>query len=130
MHEHLHGILIATAIILGIVAIAIFAIYNSIVSDREERLALIEARNRERLALIDKGMDPSLADTKKFSRPPYNALMWGLLLFGFALGLFIGYIVVLNFGGNMNFIVHAMGMLFGGIGLLAYSAIRRKNDNK
>ncbi len=126
MHDHIIGIIV----IVAIVAITIFAIYNTISSDKEEKLSLIDARNRERMALIDKGMDPSLADNKKFTKPPYNALMWGLLLSGFSLGLFIGYLLVQQFGGNMNLVVHAMGMFCGGIGLLIYYAIRRKNDAK
>ena len=119
---------VALVVAIGIVGIAVFAIYNSVNADKEEKLAMLEARNRERMALIDKGMDPTLADSKKFSRLPYNALMWGLFIAGFAVGLFIGYIIVENFGGNKNFIVHAMGMLCGGLGLLAYYGIRKKND--
>ncbi|MFT3912381.1 MAG: hypothetical protein QM737_23340 [Ferruginibacter sp.] len=123
---------IAIIVVIGIVSIVVFAIYNSIVSDKEEKLALIEARSKERLALIDKGMDPSLADVnmKRISRIPYNALLWGLLLGGFSLGLFVGYIIVKMFGGNMGFIAHAMGMLFGGIGLIVYYLIRKKSDGK
>lgn len=123
---------VAIILVIGIVSIAVFAIYNSIISDKEEKLSMIEARSKERLALIDKGMDPSFADVnmKKFSRPPYNALMWGLLLGGFSLGLFIGYIIVKCCGGNMGFIAHAMGMLCGAVGLIVYYVIRKKNDGK
>ncbi len=130
MDHHVLGTIVAVAVVIGILAIAIFAIYNNIVADKEEKLALIDACNKERLALIDKGMDPSLADTKKFTRPPFGALMWGLLLVGFSLGLFIGYIIVQNFGGNEHFSVHAMGMLFGGLGLLVYYGIRKKGQGK
>src|SRR3954470_8157514 len=131
MHEHIIGIIVAVTVVLGGVAIAVFAIYNNIVSDKEQRLALIEARNKERLALIDKGMDPSLADLRNsFSRPSYGALMWGLLLVGVASGAFIGVSIAPNYGGAGGIVIHVMGMFFGGIGLLIYYLIRRWTDGK
>ncbi len=131
MHEHIIGIIIAVAVVLGGVAIAVFSIYNNIVSDKEQRLAMIEARNRERLALIEKGMDPSLADIKNsFDRPSHGALMWGLLLVGVASGAFMGVQMAPTYGGAGGIVIHVMGMLFGGIGLLLYYLVRRMADRK
>jgi hypothetical protein len=47
-------------------------------------------RNRENLAMIEKGMDPKL----NTNRPaPYKNLKWGLLLIGAGVGLLAAYIL-------------------------------------
>ena len=130
MHEHIIGVSIAIIAVLGGISVAVFAIYSSITSDKEQKIAAIEARNKERLALIEKGMDPSQADARKYNQPSYGALMWGLLLVGVAFGAFVGTSIAQNYGHYGGFIIHASGMFFGGIGLLIYYFIRRKIENK
>jgi hypothetical protein len=55
-----------------------------------------QLKNEEKIALIEKGMDPSLLDPK----PKYqlNSFKIGLLLIGAALGIVIGYILNLTWG--------------------------------
>lgn len=130
MHEHIIGLIIAFVAILGGLAVGVFTIYNSIMADKEQKLAIIDARNKERLALIDKGMDPSLADKKSYNPPSYGSLMWGLLLVGVASGAFIGVSIAQNYGGAGGIVIHAMGMFFGGIGLLLYYVVRRIIERK
>jgi hypothetical protein len=124
------GLIIAIIAIIGGLAVGVFTIYSSIIADKEQKLALIEARNRERLALIDKGMDPSQADKKPYIPASYGALLWGLLLVGVASGAFIGLSIAPNYGGAGGIVIHAMGMFFGGIGLLIYYIIRRRMESK
>jgi len=50
---------------------------------------IVSARNRERMAMIDKGVNPKdFMTTKKPST--YGILKWALLLVGIGLGLFLG----------------------------------------
>lgn len=130
MHEHIIGVIVAIIVVLGGIAIAVFAIYSSIISDKEQKIAAIEARNKERMALIEKGMDPSMADAKKYNQPSFGALMWGLLLVGVAFGAFVGTSIAQNYGHYGGFVIHALGMFFGGVGLLIYYFIRRKTESK
>ncbi len=52
--------------------------------------------NKEKSALIQKGIDPSLLDSKP--KKQHNNLKAGLLLIGVALGVVVGYILNITFG--------------------------------
>ena len=67
------GLIIAFIAVVGGTGIAIWLILMRHIGQKEERLAKIEARNKERLALIEKGMDPNLADQVP-ERAPSNKL--------------------------------------------------------
>lgn len=56
-------------------------------------------KNKEKIALIEKGMDPSIIDRKSNNQQNKNqpsSLKIGLLLIGAALGILIGYILNLT----------------------------------
>jgi hypothetical protein len=55
-----------------------------------------QLKNEEKIALIEKGVDPSLLYPKPKDRP--NSFKIGLLLIGTALGIVIGYILNLTWG--------------------------------
>jgi hypothetical protein len=49
-------------------------------------------RNRENMAMIEKGLDPNIKPERP--RPaPFRSLKWGLLLVGSGLGLFLAYLL-------------------------------------
>ena len=80
--------------------------------------------NEERMAMIDKGIDPSVF-TKK-SRNTSGALRTSLLLIGGGLGLLFGYFLDRNF--HMDEVAYfSMLFIFGGVGLgTAYLIEERK----
>ena len=87
--------------------------------------------NRERMAMIQNGIDPGL---QKAQPQPYVVLKWGLLLMGAGLGLFFAYLLdhtVLNFndgfrrGGNEAVYFSLIG-IFGGLGLFISYLIEKK----
>lgn len=86
----------------------------------------LHTRNKQRLTMLEKGVDP-----KTFCPRPtankYASLKWSLLLIGVALGLLFASILdtsnALNEGAQF-----AMVLFFGGLGLLVYYFIIRKND--
>lgn len=84
-------------------------------------------RNRERMLMIEKGVDP-----QAFIQRPKNAasvaLKYGLLLAGFAIGLLIGAVLERTTTLDEGAAYFSMIFLFGGIGLLAYYLIEKKND--
>jgi uncharacterized membrane protein YiaA len=87
----------------------------------------ITSRNRERMALIEKGADPNLFETvKKTSNG--GVLKWALLLVGIGLGIFLATLLV-EAGMNEPASYFAMICLFGGAGLLVSYKIEQK-DNK
>jgi hypothetical protein len=89
-------------------------------------------RNKERMALIEKGADASLFNTgKEVTRLSYNwgkfTLKTGMLFMGVALGIIAGAILsnagVLNEGANYP----SMIFFFGGLSLVLFYVIDRKS---
>ncbi len=89
-------------------------------------------RHKERLALIEKGADASLFNTgKEGARPGVNwgkfTLKIGMLFMGVAVGIVSGAILssagILNEGANYP----AMILFFGGLSLVIFYIIDRKN---
>jgi hypothetical protein len=105
-----------------IVPLALFATIFGIV------YVVISAVNKEKLALIEKGLDASIFQNKdKFStHGRYNALKFGLLLIGVALGLLLGNVLESYTEIQEEVAYFSMILLFGGIALLLYYAIMKK----
>ncbi|GGA91578.1 DUF6249 domain-containing protein [Puia dinghuensis] len=99
-------------------------------------------RNRENMAMIEKGIDPNIKPERP--RPaPFRNLKWGLLLVGAGVGLFFAYLldntllynIGHNFdkfenehyvnGGNVS-IYFALIAIGGGLGLIASYRIEKK----
>lgn len=71
----------------------------------------ITAKNKERMALIEKGMNPNLARGDFW-------IQVGIMVGGIAAGLMFGDIVHSNFG-------PLFALLFAGAGLVVYNIIRK-----
>jgi len=91
------------------------------------------SRNKERLALIEKGADASLFNTGKERRKflfNWNkfTLKVGMLFMGVAIGIILGAILsgagLLVEGANYT----SMIFFFGGLGLVLYYIFDRKNN--
>lgn len=81
-------------------------------------------RNRERLALIEKGADANIFSSNQGRS--FNSLRFGLLMVGLALGLFIGNVLATTTPLDEDAMIFSMMFLFGGGALLASFAIERK----
>lgn len=79
----------------------------------------IWAQNRERMAMIEKGLDVSDIYRKRPSNPNSIA-KWGFLLVGVALGLIIGAILIHYTALAEPAVIFSSIFLFGGLGLLIY----------
>ena len=86
-------------------------------------------RNREKMAMIERGMDPRLND-KPISRN--YTLTWGLLLIGAGLGLFLAYMLdavnAFTREDNNEALYFALIGLFGGLGLFVAYLIEKKEE--
>jgi len=123
------GLLIGLVATAGGLAVGAIIVYMAISSESKAKLAALEAKNKERLAFIEKGMDPGLLDKPaKLDKSSKNyadvALFWGLLLSGIGSGAFIGYLVSYTTGLNGAITINALAILFGGLGLLLYNKKR------
>jgi len=102
---------------------------------------IVYLTKRERLAMIERGMDPR---RYKPQTAPFQNLKWGLLLIGCGVGLFLAYLLdntlFNNFGTHNKFdddfssnwiIYFALVTIFGGLGLFAsYRIEKRENDKE
>ncbi|HKL38371.1 MAG TPA: DUF6249 domain-containing protein [Bacteroidales bacterium] len=88
----------------------------------------IKAENRAKMALIEKGMDPSLASKKHRPNRGPSHLKTGLFLIGLALGILMGYVLYISTEMNEWVTYPSMILLFGGISLTSYHAIERQRD--
>ena len=88
-----------------------------------------QARNRERMAMIDKGVSPK--DFMTDRRPnSYGILKWALLLVGIGFGLFIGSLLAAYTRIDEESAYFAAALFFGGAGLFAAFLIAKKAEDK
>jgi hypothetical protein len=87
---------------------------------------VITARNRERMALIEKGADPK--DLVSGKPTVYGVLKWALLLVGIGFGLFIGSLISTYTVLDEEASYFASALFFGGLGLFVAFLIARKAE--
>lgn len=118
MNERVIGVMIPIIISLGLFALIFGIIY---------------LRSREKMAMIERGMNPGIDMGKPVSRN--YVLTWGLLLIGAGVGLFLAYILdsTLYFAkdndGNPA-IYFSLIAIFGGAGLFCSYLIEKKEAKK
>lgn len=89
---------------------------------------IFSARNRERMAMIDKGVNPKDFMRQRINNP-YGILKWALLLVGLGLGLFIGSLLETYTAIPEEPAYFASALFFGGLGLvLAFLLTKKKGD--
>jgi len=106
-----------------LVVLVIFAAIFGIV------FVVAQARNRERMAMIEKGVSPKdfLTDRRPNS---YGVLKWALLLVGVGFGLFIGSVLEAYTSIHEEAAYFATALFFGGAGLFAAFLIAKKAEEK
>ena len=122
--EKLIGLIIATVSVAGGLAIGAIAIMTAVPAAMKEKMAKLEFKNKERMAMLEKGVDPTFI----FKEPKgagNDPLLWGLLLAFMGLGILLGYLLAMATGWDRNVLTNALGILFGGVGLVVYSIFRK-----
>ncbi len=109
----MEGILVPILISLGLFAMIFGIVY---------------VRNRERMAMIERGMDPR---NYKAQPAPYQNLKWGLLLIGAGVGLFLAFLLdrtVFTATRDENEAIYfGLIAIFGGLGLVLSYRIEKKD---
>lgn len=89
-----------------------------------------ESNRQIRLAMIEKGMDPSLlVERTDENSKKYASLRFGLLAAGAGLGIIVGNVLVKTTNIGMDseeMVILSSVLLFSGAGMVAYHAIARK----
>lgn len=91
---------------------------------------LRQYENAEKMAMIEKGMDPSKSTTKSRWVNPAGALRFGLLAVGAGIGLFIGSVIGSYTSIDYEVAVFAFMLTFGGGGLVLSWMIQLRLDEK
>lgn len=124
------GLVIASLAIVGGMVIAIVVLKITLPQQFQERMAAMENQSKERIALIEKGVEPAIL-YKKEKKVSQDPLFWGLLLIGIGTGAFYGDAVWKGFySASENTMVNACALLGGGIGLVIYHIVRKPGDRK
>ena len=89
----------------------------------------ITARNKERLALIERGADPSLFESVKKGNS-HSILKWGMFLFGIGLGIVIAAIIVQSGMMSEDSAYPAMICVFGGLALIGVHLFKSKQEKQ
>jgi hypothetical protein len=88
---------------------------------------VVTARNRERMSMIEKGVDPK--DFLSKSKPSvYGIIKWALLLVGVGLGLFLGSLLETYTDIPEEPAYFGCALLFGGLGLVVAFLITKKGE--
>jgi len=87
----------------------------------------LTTRNKERMAMIEKGMDISLLTKRSDSSSPINfwVIKVGLLMVGIAIGVFIGSLASRGLM-NEDEAYPTMILLFGGLALISSYFLEKK----
>jgi hypothetical protein len=85
------------------------------------------SRNKERLALIEKGADASLFKT---SSKPFPTLKIGMFLIGIGIGILMGNIVATLTRLETQVAYFSMILLFGGASLIIFYLIEKNKKEK
>ena len=89
----------------------------------------VTSRNRERMALIERGADPTLFESKKKGSGS-GVMKVGLFLAGIGLGIVVGYLLTSGGGMDEGAAYPAMIFLFGGIALILAHLWQRSQDKE
>ena len=84
----------------------------------------LTARNRERMSMIEKGVDPSIFTTKR--NYANMTLKFGMLLVGIALGILVGSLIDEYTTLPEEVSYFSMIFLFGGLALITNSVLEDK----
>jgi hypothetical protein len=107
------GILVPIALFIGLFTMIIF---------------LRKYENEERMAMIEKGMNP--ANTNKPKTNPSGTLRFALLAIGAGIGLLVGSVLENSRLVEEEVAYFSMVLLFGGLGLLISYLIQLRQDEK
>jgi|SRR5579872_5051961 len=129
MDSQLIGLVIGGIATAGGMAIAAIAIAVSVPWATKEKLAKLEARSKERMALIEKGIDPQQFFREKKSAGN-DPVFWGLLCIGVGLGILVGYVVSKAMGWDEKVLTNALGVAFGGLGLVGYKRYSTRSEDQ
>ena len=127
----LGGLIIGGIAVAGGLGIGVVSIVISVPWAMKEKLARLEARNKERMVLIEKGLNPEdFFRDKEKKRAGGDPLFWGFLLAGIGLGLFLGYLVALSTNWDVYLLTNSMAIFLGGVGMIAFHFYSKKPGNQ
>jgi len=89
----------------------------------------VTTRNRERMALIERGADPTLFETKKKANTS-GSMKVGLFFFGIGVGVVVAYLLTSGGGMDEGAAYPSMIFIFGGLALIVSHLWERKQEKE
>jgi hypothetical protein len=106
------------------VTLTIFAAFFGIV------YVITTARHKEKMALIEKGADPTLFKRQQFKFSQYNMFKYGLLLVGIAIGILVAGVMAENHLIDDVAAYFSSILFFGGLSLIVAFLLRNRLDKE
>ena len=91
---------------------------------------IVSARNRERMAMIEKDVNPKDFMSGPSKPNPYGILKWAMLLVGLGFGLFIGSLLDTYTAIAEEPAYFASSLFFGGLGLVVAFLISKRAEQQ
>ncbi len=88
---------------------------------------VVTARNKERMALIERGADPKLFESVKKGNSN-RVIKWGMFLVGIGIGIVIAEMLARSGAMNEEAAYFSMIFLFGGLALIGAHFLLRKQE--
>ena len=88
----------------------------------------LSIRKKERMAMIEKGIDTAIFVTHK--KQSFPSLKWGMFLIGLGIGLIIANLLVSNYIMDEQVAYFSMIFLFGGLALVISYFVGKKLSEK
>jgi hypothetical protein len=127
--DQLIGLIIGGVSVVGGLAIGAVAIIISVPWSFKEKLAKLEASSKERMALIEKGVDPALIMKPK-NVIGNDPLFWGLLCVGLGGGSALGVLLSDLTGHKPETYSSSIAVLCTGIALVCYFVYRKRSTDQ
>ena len=127
--DQLMSAIIGGIAVFGGLAVGAVSIIVSVPWAMKEKMAKLDAKTKERLALIEKGINPVefLKEPKRVGNDP---LLWGLLLTGMGLGAFLGFLLDQVTHWDSIILTNSLAIFFGGVGLIVYRLVFGKPNDQ